>query len=98
MAVRWMIALVEPPIAIRTRNAFSTDFSVMIWLGRIGFFTSAIAVRPLYSAITRRSALTAGMAAEPGKAMPSVSATQAMLEAVPITAQVPAVEARRPST
>ena len=36
IAVRCMIALVEPPIASSTRSAFSTDFSVMIWLGRSG--------------------------------------------------------------
>ena len=35
-AVRWMIPLVDPPSAKRTRWAFSTDSSVMTWLGLIG--------------------------------------------------------------
>ena len=36
------------------------------------------------------------MAAVPGKVMPSASAMQAMVEAVPMTVQVPAVVAKRP--
>ena len=39
-----------------------------------------------------------GSAALPGSAMPSASAMQAIVLAVPITAQVPAVVARLPST
>jgi len=38
------------------------------------------------------------MAAVPGSDMPSASAMQAIVLAVPITAHVPAVVARRPST
>jgi hypothetical protein len=38
------------------------------------------------------------MAAVPGSVMPSVSATQAMVLAVPMTAQVPEVVASRLST
>ena len=38
------------------------------------------------------------MAAVPGSDMPSASAMQAMVLAVPITAQVPAVTDSRPST
>jgi hypothetical protein len=38
------------------------------------------------------------MAAVPGKDMPRVSAMQAIVLAVPMTAQVPAVTERRPST
>ena len=92
------MALVEPPIASSTRSAFSTDFSVMICDGRIGFATSSTARRPLASAARSRSACTAGIAALPGSAMPIASAIEAMVEAVPITAQLPAVVARLPST
>ena len=97
MAVRWMMALVEPPIASSTRSAFSTDFAVMICDGRSGFFASSTARAPVASAARSRSACTAGMAAVPGSAMPSASAMDAIVEAVPITAQVPAVVARLPS-
>ena len=97
IAVRCTMALVEPPIASSTRSAFSTDFSVMISLGRIGDAAICTARRPLSSAARSRSACTAGIAAVPGSAMPSASAIDAMVEAVPITAQVPAVVARLPS-
>ena len=92
-----MTALVEPPIASSTRNAFSTDFSVMIRLGRRSLPTSPAASAPVASAQRSRSAWTAGMVAESGSAMPIASAMQAMLLAVPMTAQVPAVVARLPS-
>ncbi len=94
IAVRWMIALVDPPMASSTRSAFSTDFPVTIWLGRIGCDASSTARRPDASAARSRSACTAGMAAVPGSAMPSASAIDAIVLAVPITAQVPAVVAR----
>ena len=60
--------------------------------------TSPTAASPVASAARSRSACTAGMAALPGSAMPRASATQAIVLAVPMTAQVPAVVARRPST
>ena len=91
------MALVDPPIASSTRSAFSIDFSVMICEGRIGCFANSTARRPLASAARSRSACTAGMAAVPGSAMPRASAIDAMVEAVPITAQEPAVAARLPS-
>src|SRR5262249_44623044 len=60
-----MIAFVEPPIARSTRSAFSTERSVMIWLGRSRDAASATASRPLASAARSRSAWTAGIAAVP---------------------------------
>ena len=53
--------------------------------------------RPLASAIARRRESGAGMAAHPGNVMPMASATQAMVEAVPITAQCPVLRAMPPS-
>ena len=69
-------------------------------IGRFGDDNRAGIERTLHriSAIRSRSACTAGIAAEPGSATPRASARQAMVEAVPMTAQVPAVTARRPST
>ena len=51
---------------------------------------------PAASAARKRSAWVAGIDPVPGMAMPSASLTQAMVEAVPITMQVPLVGARRP--
>ena len=61
------MALVEPPIAISTRNAFSTDFCVMIWSGVSFWPISATAALPVSSAARSRSACTAGIAAVPGR-------------------------------
>ena len=97
IAVKWMIALVEPPSASSTLSAFSTDFGVMILSGVSDEPASSTARRPVASAARSRSACTAGIAAVPGRTMPSVSAMQAMVLAVPMTAQVPAVVASRPS-
>ena len=47
MAVRWMMALVDPPSASSTRSAFSTERGVMTWLGRIGAWISRTAAAPL---------------------------------------------------
>ena len=91
------MALVEPPIASSTRTAFSIASAVMIRLGRRSVPIISTARRPLASAARSRSACTAGIAAVPGSVMPSASAIEAMVLAVPITAQLPAVVARLPS-
>ena len=93
-----MTALVEPPIARMTRSAFSTDLALIIRSGVRFEPMSRTAAAPVASAARSRSACTAGIAAVPGRIMPRASATHAMVEAVPITAQVPAVTASRPST
>ena len=69
----------------------------MISDGRIGAVISFTASAPASSAARSRSACTAGIEPWPSGTMPSVSAMQAMVEAVPITPQVPAVVASRPS-
>ena len=63
-------------------------------------FSAAMATAraPLASAWRSRSAWTAGMQAPPGSIMPSASVMQAMVLAVPMTMQVPAVGANRPLT
>jgi hypothetical protein len=92
-----MSAFVEPPTASSTLSAFSKAFGVRICAGVTRERASATAASPVASAARRRSACTAGMAAVPGRARPSVSARHAIVLAVPITAQVPAVVARLPS-
>ena len=94
IAVKWMIALVEPPIASSTLSAFSTAARVTMRSGVSLEDARLSAAAPLASAARRRSAWTAGIAAVPGSAMPSASAMHAMVLAVPMTAQVPAVVAR----
>ena len=93
-----MTPLVDPPSASSTRTAFSTAAAVMILSGVRSDFAIATARAPVASAARSRSACTAGIAAVPGSVMPSASAMAAMVLAVPITAQVPAVVTSRPST
>ena len=97
IAVRCTTALVEPPSAISMRNAFSTDCVVMIVEGVIGCCVRRTATRPDASAATSRCESTAGIAAVPGNAIPKASVMQAIVLAVPMTAQVPAVTASLPS-
>ena len=88
IATRWMIALVEPPIAMSARIALSKAFAVRI---SEGFGPSArassTARRPESSASASRRESGAGIAALPGSVMPSASAMEAIVEAVPITMQ-----------
>jgi hypothetical protein len=76
-------------------GAFSNAWAVRMRSGVSREAPSLTAASPVASAARSRSAWTAGMAAVPGSVMPSVSARQAMVLAVPITAQVPAVVASR---
>ena len=76
-------------------GALPIDFPT-VSLGEV--FLSPTAAAPVASAARSRSACTAGIAAVPGRIMPSASTRQAMVEAVPMTAQVPAVTASLPST
>src|SRR3954462_2126558 len=94
-----MSPLVEPPIACSTTCALRNDDCVRNSLG-FGPFAFAIsaATLPLASAERKRSAGGAGIVALIGSDRPSASVTQAMVEAVPITMQVPTDGARRPLT
>ena len=96
-----MIALVEPPIAKRTLRAFSTDLGVIILFGIRGLSlspeASTTACAPDASDALKRSAWVAGIAAVPGNAIPKASVIHAIVLAVPITAQVPAVVTKRDS-
>src|SRR6195952_3576523 len=94
-----MRPLVEPPIACSTTCALRNDADVSNSLGR-GPFALAIsaATLPLASAERNRSACGAGIVALIGNDNPSASVMQAMVEAVPITLQVPTDGASLPLT
>ena len=93
IAAKCTMALVEPLIASSTVSAFSNACGVMIFAGVSPSFAIATARAPVASALRMRSAITAGIAAPPGSIMPSASVHSAIVLAVPITMQVPAVGA-----
>src|SRR3982751_1478679 len=94
-----MSPLVEPPTACSTTCAFLNEAFVSNWLGLgpLDFAISA-ATLPLASAERNRSACGAGIVALIGSDRPNASVMQAMVEAVPITMQVPTDGASRPLT
>ena len=93
------MALVEPPIAMSARIALSNASAVRISEGR-GPPARAISTarRPASSASARRRESAAGIAAFSGSAIPSASASAAIVEAVPITMQWPVERDRQAST
>src|SRR4051794_26252225 len=94
-----MRPLVEPPIACSTTWALRNDEAGRNSLGR-GPFALAIAAAtlPLASAERKRSACGAGIVALIGSDRPSASVMHAIVDAVPITIQVPTDGASRPLT
>ena len=86
-----MIALVDPPSAISAHTALPKAAAVSTWLGRSGARARTAARRPVATAWRRRAAEPDGGVAPPGSISPSASVRQAMVEAVPITMQVPPV-------
>ena len=97
MASRWITALVEPPIAAFTRIAFSNAARVMIAEGRRSSRTRPTITWPARWAVSYRRASTAGQVAEYGSCMPSASAIDAIVDAVPIVMQCPLDLAMQPS-
>ena len=83
-----MTALVEPPIASSTVIALSNASAVRTARGRT-LRASSTARLPVASASATRRASIAGTAADPGRLIPSASTTDAIVEAVPISAQWP---------
>ena len=90
-ATRWMMAFVDPPIAMLTRMAFSKASRVRMREGRRPSRAISTARRPLSSAMARRRESAAGMFAQPLSVMPRASARLVMVDAVPITMQWPAL-------
>ena len=80
-------------MAARTIRPLRSDAGVIrSRIGR-GVRARSTAIRPAAVPSRNRSPVAAGEVAEPGSANPIASATQAMVEAVPITMQVPPVVA-----
>jgi hypothetical protein len=84
---------VEPPIAALTMMAFSKAFLVRMSEGLTSSRTISTIRLPDTCASTLRRESAAGMAALCGKDSPSDAIMQAMVEAVPITAQCPRLRA-----
>ena len=97
MASRWITAFVDPPIAALTRIAFSNAALVMMAEGRRSSRTRPTITWPARCAVSYRRASTAGQVAEYGSCMPSASAIDAMVDAVPIVMQCPLERAMQPS-
>ena len=97
MASRWTTALVDPPIAALTRIAFSNAALVMIWAGVTSCSTRSTMTCPARWAVSYRRESTAGQDAEYGSCMPSASAIDAIVDAVPIVMQCPSDRDMHPS-
>ena len=89
MAMRWITALVEPPIAASVFTAFSNASRVRMVESRWSSCTMSTMRRPAMRAITLRRPSTAGKAALPGSPRPSASTMLAIVDAVPIVMQWP---------
>ena len=89
IALKWIGALVDPPIAELTTMTFSNASRVMILEGRRSSHTMSTMRLPVRYAICARSLCGAGMAAQPGSDMPSASASEFMVDAVPMVLQCP---------
>ena len=90
IAVRWMMAFVEPPSASSVVAALRNADSVIICDGLTSRLMRSTAVRPASSAARIRRASAPGIAAVPGSAMPRASHITAIVLAVPMTMQCPA--------
>src|SRR3954454_9790392 len=88
-AIRWMMALVEQPIAIATTMAFSNALRVWITFGVRSSHTISTMRRPHSEAMRMWLASAAGIDEAPGRVMPIDSAIAVMVEAGPIVMQVP---------
>ena len=82
--------MVEPPIAELTTIAFSNAARVSTCDGFRSSHTISTMRFPVRYAISWRSRWGAGIAAQPGRLMPSASASEFIVEAVPIVLQCPA--------
>ncbi len=89
IAIRWMIAFVDPPRAIVATTAFSKASVVRISRGVRSSKTISTILRPAAAAIREWAESAAGIDEAPGSVMPRASAAAAMVEAVPIVMQVP---------
>ena len=89
MATRWMMAFVEPPIAMSTVIALSKEAAVRMSDGFRSSQTISTIRRPVAAAMTPWLASGAGIEDAPGRVRPRVSAMDIMVAAVPMVMQVP---------
>ena len=89
MATTWMMALVEPPIAMCTVMAFSNAAGVRILAGVRSSHTMSTMRRPACAHMRGWAASAAGSDEAPGSVRPSASAIAIMVAAVPMVMQVP---------
>ena len=89
IAIRWITALVLPPIAASVRIAFSNASRVRMLDSTWSACTISTMRRPAMRASTLRRPSTAGNAALPGRPTPSASTMHAIVLAVPIVMQWP---------
>src|SRR5678815_6019018 len=84
IATRWMIALVEQPIAIATAIAFSNDARLRIRAGVRSSQTISTMRRPHSADMRAWLTSAAGIDDAPGRLKPIVSAIAVIVLAVPI--------------
>ena len=89
MALRWIGALVDPPIAELTRIAFRNAARVRMSDGFRSAATISTMRRPVSQAHSWRSRCGAGIAAEPGSDIPRASVRLFIVVAVPMVLQNP---------
>ena len=89
IAIRWMMALVEQPVAIATVTAFSTAFGVMMRSGVRSSQTISTMRRPQAALMRWWLASAAGIELAPGRHRPIASAIAVMVLAVPMVMQWP---------
>ena len=97
IATTWMMALVEPPIAMCTLMALSKAVGVRILSSVRSSHTMSTMRRPATPHMRGWLESAAGIDDAPGSDSPSASAIAIMVAAVPITMQVPNERAMPPS-
>src|SRR3954451_19489770 len=89
IAIKWMIAFVDPPTAIAAVTAFSNAAVVMMSRGRRSSHTMSTIRRPAAAAMRGCAESAAGMDEAPGSVIPIASTAAAIVDAGPIVMQVP---------
>ena len=87
IAAKWIGALVDPPIAELTRIALWNASLVRMSEGFRSSATISAMRLPVRYATSCRSRYGAGIAADPGRLMPSASHSEFIVVAVPIVLQ-----------
>ena len=89
MAMRWMIAFVEPPRASTQTTALRKAVRVQMSDSVTSSHTISTIRRPLCAPITACRESAAGIEAAPGSVTPSASTALVIVDAVPIVMQCP---------